>query len=129
MGQITDLRPNWADDIATEVSNWNLRDPLPIRLLSEIGISGDYWLQALYSVQKYPPVDFRGNQPPWLSNAGSVEDPTMQIEHLAFFGYVWEPYHSLRVNGASRDYKTGIDISLWEFGVDTTEMEICKIYY
>ena len=85
MGQILDLRPEWADDISTEISNWNFRDPLPIRLLSEIGISDAYWLRALDSVQKYPPVDLRENRHPWISTAGYVEDPNMQIERLTFF--------------------------------------------
>ena len=56
-----------------------------------------------------------------------MEDPTMKIERLTFFGWVWEPYHSLRVTEASKDDKAGIYLSLWEFGGETTETEICKI--
>ena len=48
-------RPEWAYDIATEVSNFNCRDPPPIQLLSEIGITGAYWLRTLESVQTPPP--------------------------------------------------------------------------
>ena len=48
----------------------------------------------------------------------------MQIERLAFFRYVCETYHSLRVTGTSKYYKTGTDLSLWSFGGDTTEMDI-----
>ena len=78
-------RPEWAYDIATEVSNFNCRDPPPIQLLSEIGIAGVYWLLAFGSVQKYRPVYFSKTRPPWLSAAGSMEYPTMSIERLAFF--------------------------------------------
>ena len=85
----------WADDIATEVINWNCREPPPIRLLGEIVIACAHWLRMLDSVQKYPPVDIRETRPPWLSTDGSVENPTMQIEHITFFGWVWEYYHSL----------------------------------
>ena len=58
-----------------------------------------------------------------------MEDPTIQIERIEFFGWVWEPYHSLIVTGSSRDDKAGIDITISAFGDDTTEMEICKICY
>ena len=34
LGQLFDLRPEWADDIDTEVSNWNCREPPSIRILS-----------------------------------------------------------------------------------------------
>ena len=50
----------------------------------------------------------------------------MQIGRLAFFGWVWEPYQSLRVAGDSKDDKERIDLSLWEFGDDTAEMEISR---
>ena len=85
LGQLLDLRPEWVDDITTEVRNWNCREPPPIQLLSEIGIAGVYWLLAFGSVQKYRPVYFSKTRPPWLSAAGSMEYPTMSIERLAFF--------------------------------------------
>ena len=65
-----------------------------IRLLAEIGITCVYWLQKLDSVKKDPPVDFHETQSLWSSTAGSMEDPTMQIERLEFLGWLWEPYHS-----------------------------------
>ena len=34
LGRILDLRPEWADDIDAEVSNWDSREPPLIRLLS-----------------------------------------------------------------------------------------------
>ena len=61
LGQLLYLWPKWEDDISTEVSNWNPRDPPPIRLLAEICIAGAYWLQTLDSFQKASPVDFRKN--------------------------------------------------------------------
>ena len=115
MVQIIDLRPEWADYIAKEVSTWNCRYPPPIRLLAEIFIAGTYWLRTLDSAQKPPPLNFRETRPPWLSTPGSVEDPTMQIERLTFSGWLWETYHSLRVTGSSRDDKAGINIILWAF--------------
>ena len=84
MVQLLDLRTNWADDIFTEVSNWNCRYPPPVQLLDEISTAGAYWLRTFDSVQKDLPVNFRETQPPWLSTARYVEDPTMQIESLAF---------------------------------------------
>ena len=75
-------------------------------------------------MKKDPPVHFHKNLPPWLCTSGSVEESTIQIERLTFFGWVWESYHSLRVTGASRDDKTGINRRIWGFGGDTTEMEI-----
>ena len=77
-------------------------------------------------MQKVPTVDFRETRPPRLSTDVSVEDPTMKIERLTFFGWVWEPYHSLRVTGASKDDKSGIYLRLWAFGGDTIEMEIAR---
>ena len=50
----------------------------------------------------------------------------MKIELPAFFVWVWEPYHSLRVTGDSKDDKVEIYISLWDFGGDTAEMEIAR---
>ena len=52
LGQLIDLRPEWADDSSTEVTNWNCRDHPLIRLLSEIVTAGAYWLQTLDSVPK-----------------------------------------------------------------------------
>ena len=72
MGQLLDLRPERADDIATEVSKWNCRDPPPILLRAEVVITGAYWLRMLDSLQKCPHVDFCETRPPWLSTAGSV---------------------------------------------------------
>ena len=63
LGQLLDIRPEWVDDIATEISNWNCRDPPLIRILAEIGIAGAYWLRTLESVQKSPLVDFRETRP------------------------------------------------------------------
>ena len=51
LGQLIYLRPEWADDIATEVSNWNCRETPPIRILVEIGITGAYRLWTLDTVQ------------------------------------------------------------------------------
>ena len=50
----------------------------------------------------------------------------MKIEHIVFFGLVWEPYHSLEVSGYSKYDKAGIDLGLWEFGGNTAEMEIAR---
>ena len=47
-----------SDDIATEVSNWNFREPPPIRLIAEIVTACSYWSQTLDTVQKDLPVDF-----------------------------------------------------------------------
>ena len=71
-------------------------------------------------MQKGPPVYFRKTRPPWLSTTGSAEDPTIQIERLAFFGWLWEPYHSPRLTLSSKYDKAVIDLSLGEFGGDTT---------
>ena len=48
----------------------------------------------------------------------------MKIERLAFFGWLWEPYHSLRLTGSYKDDKSGIDIIRWKFGGNTAQMEI-----
>ena len=52
LGQLLDLRTEWADNITIEVISCNYREPPPIILLSEIGITVDYWLRTLESVQK-----------------------------------------------------------------------------
>ena len=75
---------------------------------------------------KSPLVDFCETRSPCLSISGSVEDPTMQIELPAFFVWLWEPYHSLWVTGASKDDKTVINLILWMFGGGTTEIEISR---
>ena len=72
LGQILYLRPEWEDDIDTEVSNLKCRETPPIRIYSEIGITGAYWLRILDSVQKYTPLDFCETRYPWLSNDVSM---------------------------------------------------------
>ena len=91
LGQLLDLRTEWADNITIEVISCNYREPPPIRIISEISIAGDYWLRTLDLVQNPPTLYFRDSCPPWLSTAGSTEYPTMKIEGLAFFSWLWEP--------------------------------------
>ena len=55
----------------------------------------------------------------WICVRPNYENRT---SHL--LGWVWEPYHSLWVTGAYKDDKAEIDLSLWVFGGDITEMEI-----
>jgi hypothetical protein len=82
-------------------------------LLAEVGITGATWMRSLSSIRHVPPIDFRVTRPPWLRVEGSANNPANQIERLAFFGWVWEPYHDMHVSSATKDDNDGIDKRQW----------------
>jgi hypothetical protein len=74
-GQLLDLRPEWSQDIADIVCNWNNFAPPPICLLAEVGISGAQWIQddvpSLHDAYR----DLSRERVPWMSTLKIVKDP------------------------------------------------------
>jgi hypothetical protein len=52
LGQLFDLRPEWAENISQYFCTWNDVSPPPIRLLAEVGITGALWIKQADSVKR-----------------------------------------------------------------------------
>jgi hypothetical protein len=100
-GQLLDLRPEWSQDIAEIVWNWNNSAPPHIRLLAEVGISGAQWIQDYVPSLHYACRDLSRERVPWMSTLKIVKDPLEQDERLLFLAgygnqgkrqmYMWLP--------------------------------------
>jgi hypothetical protein len=73
-GQLLDVRPEWSQDIAEIVWNWNNSAPSPICLLAEVGISGARWIQDDVSSLHDAYRDLSRERVPWISTLKIVKD-------------------------------------------------------
>lgn len=127
-GQLLDIRQDWALSLVTLVWSWNNNAPVPLRLLAEFVLKSSCWLvpDAETMEVPLPIVDWGRNRPhiTELASPAIPDDPLVNtLQHLEFFGWVWEPEDAANVTTAARADDAEVDTSLWAVGGESGQME------
>jgi hypothetical protein len=77
-------------------------------------------------VKRAPQLDLHRSRPPWISVAGPVANIHIQIERLAYIGWVWEPCQAGEVSMATKDKIAGIDVLRWSIGGESLQMDTAR---